>query len=327
MSSIQKEEEDSGDQTKADAKEDIPAGTLRFLGQDPRPFTYILEGWALPPHCRGSKSWEAHITALRRLPLRNDDIFVLAYPKAGTHWLWEVISMLMQGKAEYDVRPKEHLMVEMTELDKLTSMPSPRVLNSHLPFFMLPWQQMKERRTKVVFVYRNPKDSCVSYYHHLGGNEDNVVHGMEFKDFCDLFFQEECNHGNYFTHLKQVFTFTVENKDMPMLSLSFEDMKKNPVENVKKLAVFLELNVSDSLCEEIADACSFNNLKKGAELKVPVRPPDKDEDGDKKKNYSKFYRKGEIGDWKNYFTVAMSEKMDAIIKERMEGLPYVLQYS
>lgn len=84
MSSNQKEEA-LGDQTKADAKEDIPAGTLRFLGQDPRPFTYILEGWALPANCRGSKSWEAHITALRRLPLRNDDIFVLAYPKAGLY--------------------------------------------------------------------------------------------------------------------------------------------------------------------------------------------------------------------------------------------------
>lgn len=34
------------------------------------------------------------------------------------------------------------------------------------------------------------------------------------------------NHGNYFTHLKQVLTFTVENKDLPILSLSFEDMKK-----------------------------------------------------------------------------------------------------
>ncbi|XP_025090222.1 sulfotransferase family cytosolic 1B member 1-like [Pomacea canaliculata] len=305
------------------------AGTMTFLGDDPRPFTYILDGFAfypMPPPTL-STSWDVHIDDLKQMQLRDDDLFILAYPKAGTHWLWEVTSMLLQGKAEYDSRPKEELMVEFTDLNKLEKTPAPRIFNSHLPFHMLPWQQMKEKRTKILHVYRNPKDSCVSYYHHLNVFDDTPIHDMAFNDFCELFFSGRLPLDNYFWHMKQFTTFSQENPDVPVLSLSFEDMKKSPTENIKRLATFLEVDVDDKLCEDIADACSFKKLKKGAEIKKVWCDYPENENKEKKQTRIEFYRKGEIGDWKNYFTVAMSEKMDAVIKERMEGLPYGLQYS
>ncbi|XP_025090214.1 sulfotransferase family cytosolic 1B member 1-like [Pomacea canaliculata] len=309
-------------------------GTMSFPGDDPRHKPYVLEGWDLPPRGPRSTNWKTHIAGLRSLELRDDDIFLLAYPKAGTHWLWEVLSMLLQGKAQYDDRPKEQLMMEMSDLEKLEQTPSPRIFNSHLPFFMLPWKQMKEKKSKVLHVYRNPKDSCVSYYHHMKG-----FRNMDFSDYFELFFYGKMDSGNYFEHLKQVLTFTLENPDVPFLSLSFEDMKKNPVQNVKKLAKFLETDLSDEICEDIAEACSFQNLKINAELKKhppfphPPTPPSTPtshgdlKHDDKKKPFFEAYRKGEIGDWKNYFTAEMNERVDPLIEEKMEGLPYILQYS
>lgn len=58
-------------------------GSLNFLGDDPRPLNYTLEGWALPPKRPRLTSWETHIANLRSLQLRDDDIFLCAYPKAG----------------------------------------------------------------------------------------------------------------------------------------------------------------------------------------------------------------------------------------------------
>ena len=58
----------------------------------------------------------------------------------GTHWTYEVISMLLKGKAENTQIPKIASMLEMHPREKLEELPSPRVLNSHLPLYMLPRQ-------------------------------------------------------------------------------------------------------------------------------------------------------------------------------------------
>merc|ERR1719319_171183 len=44
------------------------------------------------------------------------------------------------------------------------NLPSPRVIKSHLPFEFLPPKLLDT--CKVIYVGRNPKDTCVSYYHH-----------------------------------------------------------------------------------------------------------------------------------------------------------------
>lgn len=36
------------------------------------------------------------------------------------------------------------------------------------------------------------------------------------------------------------------------------------------------------------------------------------------KEFSKFFRRGDIGSWKEYFTVAQSEAFDRLYKERVE---------
>lgn len=58
-------------------------GTMSFPGDDPRHKPYVLEGWDLPPRGPRSANWKTHIAGLRSLELREDDIFLLAYPKAG----------------------------------------------------------------------------------------------------------------------------------------------------------------------------------------------------------------------------------------------------
>ena len=42
---------------------------------------------------------------------------------------------------------------------------SPRVLNTHLPLRLLPKDILK-MNSKIIFVQRNPKDICVSFYNH-----------------------------------------------------------------------------------------------------------------------------------------------------------------
>ena len=58
----------------------------------------------------------------------------------GTHWVHEIISMLLSGKAENVPLTKADAMMECMPEDVLDQQPSPRVLNSHLPRRWLPRQ-------------------------------------------------------------------------------------------------------------------------------------------------------------------------------------------
>ena len=80
------------------------------------------------------------------------------------------------------------------------NLPSPRVIKSHLPFEFLPPKLLDT--CKVIYVGRNPKDTCVSYYHHhLSFNEEYKMAG-NFSDFSDLFLQGILEYGSYWTMLK-----------------------------------------------------------------------------------------------------------------------------
>ncbi|KAK6192553.1 hypothetical protein SNE40_004002 [Patella caerulea] len=87
---------------------------------------------------------------------------------------------------------------------------------------------------------------------------------------------------------------------------------QNPLHHVKELAKFLGRDLTDELGEAIVDAYSFDKLKK-ANDKVKddfVKPLFKEG--------LSMFRKGKVGDWKNWLTVAESENIDRILAERMK---------
>lgn len=72
-------------------------------------------------------------------------------------------------------------------VDMVASMPSPRYIKSHLTWDLLP-EQMPAVKPKLVYVARNPKDMCVSYYHYC-----QLVHRLAggFEEFAELFLQDQ----------------------------------------------------------------------------------------------------------------------------------------
>jgi len=58
-------------------------------------------------------------------------------------------------------------MLELQPVEKINRLPSPRIINTHLPPHLLPAGILKTR-CKVVHVIRNPKDVTVSAFNHFG---------------------------------------------------------------------------------------------------------------------------------------------------------------
>ncbi len=65
---------------------------------------------------------------------------------------------------------------------------------------------------------------------------------------------------------------------------------------------------SDSQYQKLIEFTSFKNMKETVHMpKVPIF-----------KESMEFFRKGQIGDWKNYFTEEMTKKCDAKVAENLK---------
>ncbi|XP_025092467.1 sulfotransferase 1A1-like [Pomacea canaliculata] len=300
--------------------------TVSFNMDDMQVFRDILadipvvevEGVVFPKLFESNRPMAEHIECIRALELNDNDVLLCAYGKAGTHWMWEMGSMLLAGRPDYDKRAKENVMMEAIEVEKLQALPSPRLLNTHLYPSMLP-RDVKNKKVKVIHVYRNIKDVMVSAYFHWKRVPIATRWTIEVMD--KLFLDEKYVGGNYIMYMKKMAEFRKENPEVPVFNVSFEDMKKDPLGTVRLLAQFLGVPAPPELCEQIADACGFQKMKEANDAKQ--LPEWLSSLG----NFnSHMYRKGEVGDWKNHLTVAQSERLDAAVKE-LDGLDYHFRYT
>ncbi|VDI45767.1 Hypothetical predicted protein [Mytilus galloprovincialis] len=244
---------------------------------------------------------------------RDSDIIICTYAKSGTHWTYEIVNMLLRNTTELDNKSKMQSMLEAVEdLSVLEGVPSPRIMDTHCLFKYLP-KQHKQKKVKIVHMIRNPKDVCVSYYYHC--LKDVMINfDGTWEEFFELFMSGKLPYGSWYNYELEMERAA---NDFPetIFTCYYEDMKKDPVREIKKLADFLGTPCSDDTLEKIAKETSFGNMQKNKfDITVIV-------DG---KGF--IYRKGEIGDWKNHFTVAQNEKFDAQYKEEMKDSKYKITF-
>ena len=79
-------------------------------------------------------------------------------------------------------------------------MKSPRLIKTHLPLSMLPPNLLDT--CKVVYVCRNPMDTCVSYYHHNYVFDVIYDYKDSFENFEKYFRKGQLMYGSYWYHLK-----------------------------------------------------------------------------------------------------------------------------
>ncbi|XP_076462417.1 sulfotransferase 1A1-like [Babylonia areolata] len=263
------------------------------------------------------QDYRVHLSQLRHLELRQDDVILASFPRSGTHWHFQAIGMLMNGRADY----MGSFMSHHTDWIPTESLPPPdtsRLLVSHLRPRFLP-QQVKEKKVKVIYCYRNPKDTWVSLYSFA-----NIFKGIPpfegtWDHFLDLMLEVGFWYGDWFDHVLDWEKEASAYPDQIFLS-SFEDMKMDSVGQIMKIDQFLGLNRGRELCEQIAQACEFSKLKAVTYDQMPQAIKDQAW----KNGVPGVFRKGEIGEWRNWFTAEQSERFDAIFEQRMKDsrLPF-----
>ena len=198
--------------------------------------------------------------------------------------------------------------------DIFKTLSSPRYIKTHLPFELWKHQLEKHPNIKVIQTIRNPKDTIVSWYHHFRSDSQmGAFHGT-WDQYFEIFKEKRLPWGDYFEHNANWYKFNKDRKES--LILVYEEMKKSHKDHIIKIAKFLGYDLSGEVINLIEEKSTFKEMAKTMFTNVPGWKHDR----------SSFIRKGEVGDWVNYFSEEQSQHVDAKCKEYLEPIRLKFDY-
>ncbi|KAG8182716.1 hypothetical protein JTE90_026169 [Oedothorax gibbosus] len=271
----------------------------------------LLQGYLVPADV---------VEGMEDMDIRDDDVFVITYPKSGTTWTEEIVSLIYKGgdvskvDKELLVYRVHHVEVgrPLGHLRFLRNLRSPRLLATHLPLPLLPRALREKPRCKIVYVMRNPKDTAVSYYHHHKMSTFLGNSTSSFDRFLQHFMAGHVVYGSWFDHVLPYWQFCKGHPNN-VFFMTYEELKLDLRGMVLRLCDFLERPLSDEAVDAVVRHCTFESMKTNKMVNREQLPIADLFDMTK----SKFMRKGIIGDWKNHFTPEQSSAFDDLCAARL----------
>lgn len=286
--------------------------------------------WLTQKHIQGILNFENHYVS------HDSDIILVTFPKSGTTWL-KALTFTILKRNTYDPNPTEshqphplftsnpHELVPFIEyyddlllkpMPSQDSFSSPRLFACHVPYVLLP-ESVKQSRCKIVYLCRNPKDLFVSTWKFVNKLLEPEAQGelIPIEDAFEKFCKGFIGYGPFWDHMLEYHKESLKNPEKVMF-LRFEELKSEPVMVLKSLALFMGYGFSqeeedDNVVANILKLCSFESLSNMEVNKAGGNSWLKIEN-------KAFFRRGEVGDWKNFLTFDMDEQLNVITKENLE---------
>lgn len=267
---------------------------------------YLISGIHHPELVDEIQNWE----------IRDSDIFIVTYPKSGTIWMQQILRLI---EAKGDVATTKNQLnyecIPWIEVDSgkeaFDCSPSPRIRVTHLDYKFVP-NGLKQKKGKVIYVARNPKDVLVSYYH-FHKYASMLETPEDFNSFYEKFLDGKVYGNCWFDHIKAWYS---QRDSMNFLYITYEDMIQDLPSAVDRICVFLDRTLTAEQRAEVVEHSTFQNMRNN-----PTANYEAISTSLLDHSRGAFLRKGTIGDWKNCFTVAQNERFDRIFKEEMRDLP------
>ena len=242
---------------------------------------------------------------------------------SGTTWMQEIMYLVytegdIDGSNKTPVFERFNFIEADADLEvvepksgfkRLQKEAPPRLIKTHLgsQFFK---KTLDNSKTKFVVVFRNPKDMLVSYYNFYKMVCYDFDPNGKWEEFFERFRNDKLVHGSIFEMQLSWWKY----RDNPRVKIfKFEDMLKDPELTVRQVAAFLEKDITEDLIQKIVERTSFKFMKNHPMLNYSSTPS-----AFMNQNVSPFMRKGQVGDWKNYFSEEQRNYVDEMSRNRFE---------
>ncbi|NXG50643.1 ST3A1 sulfotransferase, partial [Psilopogon haemacephalus] len=257
-----------------------------------------------------------YVASLEDFEINDSDIFIATYPKSGTVWTQNILSLIIHeghrnGTENIEIMERIPWLEYKTVDKDYTKLPLPRVFATHLPYYLVP-RDMKNKRASIIYVTRNPKDVMVSYYH-FSKYMTTLEPIHDFNLLMERFLAGKVLASSWIDHVSGWYSHA---EDFNILFLTYEEMKKDLRSAVLKICQFLGKQLSEEEVESVVRQASFENMRKDPRANYENLPDDM-----VAKDKGSFLRKGTVGDWKNNMTVAQNERFDQVLMDKIKALP------
>ncbi|XP_063712777.1 sulfotransferase 1C3-like [Symsagittifera roscoffensis] len=253
-------------------------------------------------------------------PLDSRDLLLATYPRSGTTFTQRIISGLKHGSDAISTE-NFNLFAKFPHLDLnfdyyhscnlnysgyeiAIKQDVPRFIKTHVPLSIAP--KSVHKRSKVLFVLRNPRDILVSLFNfHKGDSTLNFK--FDFDTYFDMFLEGCVMNGDWCQYNAEWLDFCNTNPNRTLV-ITYEKLLDDFETNVRRLAKFIEIEVTDKIIAQVKQETNVETMKK-----TTLCP-----------GIDNFVRKGVSGDWINHFSKEQCQKFDQWIEANKKKYPQAL---
>jgi len=191
------------------------------------------------------------------------------------------------------------------QLQQYQIMENPRVFKTHCIYQQTPGIDT----VRIILSSRDPRDCCVSFYHHVMALKDEALIkvGIQRPISFDDYFNEWMSFGSWY---RNVASWWPHINAVNVLWLRYEDMVNDLESCIDRILSFLNWQLDESTRPAVLEYCSFAWMRKHRSKFVT-----RFENGESMFQPEGFIRKGQVGDHKNL----LSAKQEQMILDRAKS--------
>lgn len=239
---------------------------------------------------------------------RPSDVLITTAPKAGTTWMQQILHQLRSG-GDPDFFSIDAVVpwLEKPRRDKTwqqrladyEQIEDPRVFKTHCTFSQTPGFG----EVKIVMTSRDPRDCCVSFYHHIMDMTDEALalSGRQRPASFDAYFEEWMDFASWYRNVESWWPYKGHES---VLWLRYEDMKRDFAAALRQILAFLGWQLDDGQFQRAMEYSSFAWMKQHSDKfarqlgsERPIFKP------------GGFIRKGVVGDHQGKLSPVQAQRI------------------
>jgi len=174
-----------------------------------------------------------------------------------------------------------------------------------------------EASAGIVYILRDPRDVAPSWADFMGRDLDETIDIMATPGLTlgrsKLRYHYQCEQvmGSWSENA----TSWLDQRDIPVLLLRYEDLMAQPENEVGRLVAFLNIAADHEMVAKAVDACSFDQLRGLEAAEGFDERPD---------TVERFFRQGKAGAWSKSLSAVQSGKIESGHGQLMQRMGYSL---